>query len=324
MRDNDLAGISFDTETLPERDRFPAFCEEMFRRVVGADIVQRGSMPFRGALEIRHAGGVLIANIASTASDIVRRTSHVGDGDNALVFMLWQQGLGHTIQGKHENRVSTLDALTIDNGRTGTIRMEDAAAFCALTIPRNRIADLVPNVGMLGGTKLNDRQSTRLLSGYLQAILTQDIGHQPTARLFGNHLVDLVSLALAGEGNRRELEERGGIRAARLAAILQAISTQLTDPNLSAATIAAQLGITPRYVHLLLEQSGQSFTPHVLRKRLEKVHGRLSDDSNQHRKIADIAFEAGFSDLSYFNRVFRRHFGDTPSGVRANGATRRT
>jgi AraC-like DNA-binding protein len=29
-----------------------------------------------------------------------------------------------------------------------------------------------------------------------------------------------------------------------------------------------------------------------------------------------IAFDAGFGDLSYFNRVFRQRYGDTPSGIR--------
>jgi transcriptional regulator GlxA family with amidase domain len=33
-------------------------------------------------------------------------------------------------------------------------------------------------------------------------------------------------------------------------------------------------------------------------------------------RIIDIAFAAGFSDVSHFNRIFRRRFGDTPSGVR--------
>jgi AraC-like DNA-binding protein len=33
--------------------------------------------------------------------------------------------------------------------------------------------------------------------------------------------------------------------------------------------------------------------------------------------IIDIAFAAGFGDVSHFNRVFRHRFGETPSGIRA-------
>jgi AraC-like DNA-binding protein len=35
------------------------------------------------------------------------------------------------------------------------------------------------------------------------------------------------------------------------------------------------------------------------------------------RSIALIAFDAGFGDLSYFNRTFKRFYGLTPSEVRA-------
>ena len=48
----------------------------------------------------------------------------------------------------------------------------------------------------------------------------------------------------------------------------------------------------------------------------------LTGDQGQNRKIADIALEAGFTDLSFQPR-FRRHFGDTPSGMRANDRKRR-
>ena len=34
-------------------------------------------------------------------------------------------------------------------------------------------------------------------------------------------------------------------------------------------------------------------------------------------KISVIAFEAGFGDLSYFNRTFRRAYGVSPSDMRA-------
>src|SRR5580700_2479496 len=95
----------FTTDALPERDRFPAFCEEMFRRIVGADIAQRGSMPFRGILEIRHAGVVGIANIATTSADLIRDASHIRDGNDAVVVQLWQQGLADATQGKHINEI---------------------------------------------------------------------------------------------------------------------------------------------------------------------------------------------------------------------------
>jgi transcriptional regulator GlxA family with amidase domain len=35
-------------------------------------------------------------------------------------------------------------------------------------------------------------------------------------------------------------------------------------------------------------------------------------------RICDIALQAGFSDISHFNRLFRSRFGDMPKGVRAH------
>jgi AraC-like DNA-binding protein len=35
------------------------------------------------------------------------------------------------------------------------------------------------------------------------------------------------------------------------------------------------------------------------------------------RAMTNIAFEVGFGKLSYLNRLLRRHYGATPSGVRA-------
>jgi AraC-like DNA-binding protein len=133
----------------------------------------------------------------------------------------------------------------------------------------------------------------------------------------------LVAVALGGVGNTHEFEEGSGVRTARLAAILRMISNQLTDRSLNATTVAAKLGVTPRYVQLLLEQSGKTFTQHVLQKRLEKAKELLESDVDQNRKIAALALEVGFADLSHFNRAFRRCFGDTPSGMRANSVKRR-
>jgi len=45
----------------------------------------------------------------------------------------------------------------------------------------------------------------------------------------------------------------------------------------------------------------------------------LTEPSENRLRVIDIALEAGFSDISHFNRSFRSRFGDTPRGVRASG-----
>jgi AraC-like DNA-binding protein len=322
--DDSCSRMLFTTDALRERDRFPMFCEEMFRGVIGCDIEDHGSTGFRGALEIRRAGPVIIAKIETTPADIIRDACHMRDGNDAIVVQLWRQGAAHLTQGRRENEVKACEGIVLDNTKLGRLCVQEASRVWCLTIPRNAIARLRPNVNRLAGTKLRDDLSLRLLFGYLEGTLAQELGNHRATRLFGNHLVDLVALALAGEDEA--LEDRDGIRAARVAAILQAIATQASDRGLNAASVAAQLGITPRYVHVLLEQSGQTFTQHVLQKRLEMAAALLSDDAGQERKVADIALAVGFADLSHFNRAFRRHFGDTPSGVRASatlGGSRR-
>jgi len=120
-----------------------------------------------------------------------------------------------------------------------------------------------------------------------------------------------------GDDGNGPLIGRHDIRTARRAAVLREIEKRSGDPGLSAISIALLLGITPRYVHLLLEETGKSFTHHLLEQRLERAATLLRDPRWRHRKIADIAAEAGFTDLSYFNRAFRRHFGATPSDIRS-------
>jgi AraC-like DNA-binding protein len=61
-----------------------------------------------------------------------------------------------------------------------------------------------------------------------------------------------------------------------------------------------------------------TFTEFLLDRRLARAHRMLSDPRFAERSITSIAFDVGFGDLSYFDRAFRRRFGETPSDVREN------
>jgi AraC-like DNA-binding protein len=104
----------------------------------------------------------------------------------------------------------------------------------------------------------------------------------------------------------------------RLRAIKADIVKNLTDRLLSIETVAQRQGITPRYVSMLFESDATTFSEFVLIQRLNRAHRMLIDARFSDRTVSSVAFEAGFGDLSYFNRAFRRRYGATPSDVRAN------
>jgi AraC-like DNA-binding protein len=68
-------------------------------------------------------------------------------------------------------------------------------------------------------------------------------------------------------------------------------------------------------VQRLLEVSGTSFTEQVNELRLQRAYTLLTEARENKSLISDVALQAGFSDVSHFNRLFRSRFGDTPKGV---------
>lgn len=218
MDNNPPNRIYFNTDALPERDRFPAFCEGMFRHVIGADILELGQAPFSGTLEIRRAGAVGIADISVTAAKMARHASHTSDGNDAIVVQLWQRGRAAMAQGDHDNSIASRDGLIIDNAKPAIICTDSPSRFWSLTIPRASIVAARPDVTAIAGTKLIGNIGFLLLYGYLEQITSADLVSCQTARLVGNHLIDLAAFALGGKADG--LAKEPGARASRRVASL--------------------------------------------------------------------------------------------------------
>lgn len=309
----------FNTDALPHRNRFPVFCEEIVRCYTGLELRTDDQPRFHASFELRRAGPVDIGRIAMSPVQSARTVALVRDGDDSLLVTLIEHGQGSQTQRENDQTLIAGDAVVCDCGYPGELNIVVDSRFWNLKIPRHRIAPLLPDGTKFAGARLNKNTlARRLLLGYLAETRHLDGSAGGRAiQLYGEHLIDLIALSLGAEGNARAIAEERGARAVRRAAILREIEQRSCDRGLSAATIARTLGITPRYVHLLLEETGRSFTHHVLEQRLAKAAALLCDPRWLNRKIAHVAAEAGFADLSYFNRVFRRYYGATPSDIRA-------
>jgi len=200
---------------------------------------------------------------------------------------------------------------------------EPTNSFLTLQVSRRALRPLVPDLdGLTSGSLSIDRPGVRLLESYLTSV-SADPPASPVLRdLASRHLVELAALALGPSTQAAEMARGGGVRAARLVAAKAVITRNLDSPGLSALAVAAQLGVSPRYLHMLFDGEPLSFAEFVTDRRLARACALLADPARRHWRILDIAFEVGFGDIGAFNRAFRRRRDMTPSEFRRNAQAR--
>ncbi|MCK4750901.1 MAG: response regulator, partial [Bacteroidales bacterium] len=93
--------------------------------------------------------------------------------------------------------------------------------------------------------------------------------------------------------------------------VIKTIEENMTNHQFGVKELAGELGVSRSLLHKKLissvEQSASSFINSV---RLKKAALLLLGGE---QKVSEIAFEVGFNDPKYFSKVFKRHFGTTPS-----------
>jgi len=100
------------------------------------------------------------------------------------------------------------------------------------------------------------------------------------------------------------------------AAILQFIGTHYMDPELNVATLTARIGVSSRKMNEILKKElGMTLTGYVNRLRLTEAARLLKDQHGT--PIADIAYSVGYTNISYFNKLFKDEYGCTPTAFRS-------
>ena len=296
------------TEDWPERDRVA-----MFHETHGRDRVRvepRGGDPLRIDASI-----VRFANFALLRGRRSPLRSEFSDGNDRLVFNL--AGPAAAVQFGREVALERGDAIALCGsdrgtltttrwGRITTLEFPRGALMPSLNDPRHGCARRIPK----------DATPLRLLRAYVDAAyagLSEENADFPALAIA--HMYDLAALTLGAAPEAESVARGRGVRAARLHAIKRDILARI-DRDIEVAALAARHGVSGRYVRMLFESDGTSLTEFIRDERLKRARSMLLNPRFATRKIAEVAYEAGFNDLSYFNRAFRRRFGQSPSAMR--------
>jgi AraC-like DNA-binding protein len=314
---DDSPPVHFSVNGFSKRERSSALRELLGRKLSRVEL-EPLSDEVRADVTARCVGGIRLITIDHSLMNISRTRELLADGDDALVFHI----VGGGCRGSQLGR-----DIALRPGEAGLLSNGDACSVACfgrtllLRLAQQELRPLISDFDAALSSRVPaDASTLQFLRGYVR--LFDELPEAPAQlqHRFVTHVYDLVAMILGPSREAAEQARGRGVRAARLQAIKADVLAHLADHTLSVGTVAARHGISTVYVRKLFEGESLSFSTFVLENRLEAARRMLNDDRFGNRTIGAIAYDAGFGDLSYFNRAFRRRFGASPSDIRAEAS----
>jgi len=296
------AAIQISTDEIAPPHRFAAWREALFQSEFSVDIEPVSDAPFRARATVRRLPGLRLLSGKSSAAIYRRSTRRATRDDVVLSFGRDVVHVSARANGR-EMTIEAGDAFLMPCGGCASIQVPREGEFTSVRLPRAALASNVIRLENAYCRRIpHDTPALVLLKRYLA--LLNDGSPAPADSSVDhaavNHVYDLLAKTLDATGDTALLSGGRGVRAARMKLIKDDIARHLTETRLSVHTVAARHNVSARYVQLLFDDSGSTFTEYVMEQRLERAHRLLSDPRLADRTLTAIAFKVGFTDLSHF------------------------
>lgn len=200
-----------------------------------------------------------------------------------------------------------------------TLKSESGVKVLLMCLPRGVLSTRLSEPHKVSDrvVRVQDKSYFVLLTGYLTAVLQfAAIANEMAAELAEQHLIDLAVNLLSIEPGEIDVPSLQGKMNARLTSIRQYMRENIQNSGLSVESVALHHNISPHYVRKLFYEAGLSFSAYLCELRLAWVYEKLCSREWATESISKLAFNAGFNNLAWFNRRFKKRFGLTPSEVR--------
>jgi AraC-like DNA-binding protein len=287
---------------------YEAWLDDISRAFCRLDIAPAGEDFIDCRNDFTQLNAIALATPTGASAHFARTRSLLQDGCDDFALISASHG---TVTVTQQDRTIELGAgqmCLTEMNVVGAAVLSSSGGFTTTRIPRRNLLQVAPSAETRLGRALgHDRGLGAMIDRYF-ALCSQVAGElgpvgQKTA---ADHLVELVGLLLGADSDPVD---------ARLDLLKADILHNLPRLDLAIEPLARANGLSVRQAQRLFAQSGATFSEFVLGQRLALARRLLTDAAGPRRRISDVAYAAGFGDLSYFNRAFRKRFGMTPSDL---------
>lgn len=311
------SGSSFLVSTLglPPTQRLPKL-QELFESKVQLNFAAMSDQPMEAEMTVQGLPGLRHATMVSNIDVCLERPKPLlSDGEDDVCLIV-NTGSGLSIQQQAQQATARNgDGVLLVYRKPANLQFR-AMAYTAIRVPLASLSPAVRNIEEAAGRCIpRETPALQMLKAYV-SLLPATPADAQLSGLVTAHVYDLIALALGATGDSRAQAAQRGLRAARLQAIMADVTN---DVGLTLDAIARRQAVSPRYIQMLFEDAGTTFSAYVLERRLEQARSLLISPRFAGWSIAQVALETGFGDISYFNRRFKQRYGMTPSDMRAQG-----
>jgi AraC family transcriptional activator of tynA and feaB len=257
--------------------------------------------------------GLTAISAGSNIAKVDRTPRHArrdGLEDYSLIFQL--SGRSAIDHKDRLLELTTGELVLVDPTRPITVFNEPGVVrHMALHLPRG---PLVSHLGFepKGALHRGNTAANRLL---LQLMIEAFQDNAPSPELPEPHMRLVVYDLLAALFAPPPSERISAYTDKLFARICSVIKTRFADTDLTPSIVAAECGISIRYLQKLFTTRGTTCNHYISLVRLEHASRLLQRRSllKTGEPLGEIAYTCGFLDYAHFSRKFRERFGHPPS-----------
>lgn len=308
----------FSTDDVPSKDRFAYWRDVLTQHFIHLRPEPAGQDEFSSSITAQGLGGHSFSRVMAGGQRIHRTRSEIARSPHDLVFLNLQiRGNSSYRQDGEETALSPGDLFIIDAVRPFELGCAEPLAQISLKVPRPLLCERLRSPDNVAGAFVSRTSyAGRLLGSYVGTLWRDG---QSDLLADSPHAVDHLMSLTAYDINRRHGDTalpRPAVRAGLYARAKSYIEFKASSRDLAPRAVAAAMAVSLRTLQAIFAENGNSISRQIQKARVALAARHLSDPAWRHRKIGEIAFMAGFSELSHFTHSFVRTHGETPGAWR--------
>src|SRR5262249_8470270 len=200
--------------------------------------------------------GLQLLESASSPVKVSRGGPYLADGNDDVVLVIAGSGSIVINSGGREQGLSAGQAIALCGAEAASFHRVATGQSFTLRVPRAAFESTVVSVEDALMRPIADRGALSLMEDYAGWLMHAGNVDQQLLALSVRHIQDLLALAIGPTSDFADTARTRGLRAARLKLAKSYIASNSHRHDLSVASLAASLNVTPRYVQRLFETDG--------------------------------------------------------------------